>query len=821
MKSKSEERKCFATLSGYVRIYQRDATPERFNSSMSKIITSLLLLILISPFRGMSQTVHGIITDSETGEPLASATVLYEGTYRGTIANMEGEFSIDVDRLPAVLIVRYIGYKSERAVLDSTPSEPVSIALEPSVTEMDEIVVTDRDPGLSIMERVIARKQIWRSDLKTYEVDAFTRQVLRNDTEIVSITESGTRSFWDSEKGHREVQLQRRQTTNIGDDQNFAGVRFLPNFYDDNITIAGYNVVGITNPNALRYYDFRLLETLQIDGEPVYKIEVIPNRRLQPLFEGVAYVLGSEYALIEVDVKPNDVVNFPPPVQEFDLSYRQQFSNFGENFWLPVDMHIDGTIRISMIGLRFPSIRFSQTSNLSEYRVNVELPDSLYRENRLFSRAETDTTADFSQKLVPLTAEERVAYETIDSTNTLEKAFEPEGFLAGLLQDDDEDSSFSMGPGNLLPAGFSVSGRFNRVDGFNAGLKVNRTFNRLGLRSEVFGSYSFHADHFDYGLSLRQRISPEEYTPRIFLTGTFAEEIRPRSASSIFTGTMNSFQSLMGGADYFDYYKTTALTGGIELRSILPRTDLRVTFENRDDRSVEMSEDAVYDFSIFGLHRSRPGNPAIWDGTINSLKFELDLNRPRYDFGVSGSRSLRLSVERSSSEIGSDFDFTRLNVEAKWNMDTFFSRRVFANTLALQFTGGYSFGDLPPQNLAILDGTMGRFSPFGVLKTKNGRPYDGSRYWMLTGEYNFRTIPFELIGLRPLADRGWGIILFGGVGYADSPDDIYSFIPASTNGVHSEAGLSLNSIFGIFRIDLAKRIDAPGSFIGISLPRYF
>lgn len=783
--------------------------------------TVLLLLILILPLKGLSQSVYGIITDSATGEPLPSATILYEGTYRGTIANLEGEFSIDVDQFPATLIVRYIGYKSERAELDGHRDEPVRIALEPSVTEMDEIIVTDRDPGLSIMERVIQRKQIWRSELKTYEVDAFTRQVLRNDRDIVSITESGTRSFWDSEQGHREVQLFRRQTTNIGDDQNFAGVRFLPNFYDDNITIAGFNVVGITNPNALRYYDFRLLETLQIDGEPVYKIEVIPNRRLQPLFEGVAYVLGSEYALLEVDVKPNDVVDFPPPVQEFDLSYRQQFSNFGENFWLPVDMHIDGTIRISMIGLRFPSIRFSQTSNLSEYRVNVELPDSLYQENRLFSRVETDTTTDFSQKLVPLTAEERVAYDTIDSTNTLEKAFEPEGFLAGLLQDDDEDSSFTMGPGSLLPSGFSATGRFNRVDGFNAGIKVNRRLKRIGFGAEIFGSYSFHADHFDYGLSLRQRISPEEFSPRIFLSGTFAEEIRPRSGSSIFTGTMNSFQSLMGGADYFDYFKTTALTGGIEFRGLLPRTDFRIIFINRDDRSVELSEESVYDFSIFGLHRSRPENPGIWDGILNSLNFQIDLNRPRYDFGISGSRSLHLSVERSLAEFGSDFEFTKLNVEAKWNTDTFFSRRVFANTLVLQFTGGYSFGDLPPQNLAILDGTMGRFSPFGVLKTKNSRPYEGSQYWMLTGEHNFRTIPFEWVGLRSLADRGWGIILFGGVGYADSPNDIYSFIPASTNGVHSEAGLSLNSILGVFRIDLAKRIDAPGSFIGISLPRYF
>ena len=56
--------------------------------------------------------------------------------------------------------------------------------------------------------------------------------------------------------------------------KTFAGVRFLPNFYDDNITVAGYEMVGVTHPDALSYYDFKLIETTQIDGDPVYVIDV-------------------------------------------------------------------------------------------------------------------------------------------------------------------------------------------------------------------------------------------------------------------------------------------------------------------------------------------------------------------------------------------------------------------------------------------------------------------------------------------------------------------------------------------------------------------
>ncbi|MEX0770253.1 MAG: hypothetical protein WD035_05945 [Balneolaceae bacterium] len=106
------------------------------------------------------------------------------------------------------------------------------------------------------------------------------------------------------------------------------------------------------------------------------------------------------------------------------------------------------------------------------------------------------------------------------------------------------------------------------------------------------------------------------------------------------------------------------------------------------------------------------------------------------------------------------------------------------------------------------------------MKTRHSRPYEGSHYWLATAEHNFRTIPFELLGLSPLVDKGWGIILFGGAGYTDARGG-YPAGLMLTDGIHSEIGVSLNSIFGILRIDVAKRLDSPGTYIGVSVPRYF
>lgn len=785
------------------------------------LLSIFLITLSVQPLP--AQTIRGIITDGETGEPLPSATVLYEGTFRGTIANLEGEFTLEIDQFPATLLIRYIGYESERVELTRQPADTLNVRLNPSVTELGEIVVTDEDPGLSIIERVIARKELWRADLNTYEVDAYTRQVLKNDTSIVSITESGTRSFWDREQGHREVQLYRRQTTNIGADQNFAGVRFLPNFYDDNITVAGYEMVGITHPDALRYYDFRLAETTQIDGDPVYVITVIPARSLQPLFTGTAYVHGGDYALLEVDLKPNSVVSFPPPVKEFNLSYSQQYSNFNGNIWLPVDMRINGTVRIEMVGLRFPAINFSQTSRLSEYKVNVDLPDSLYNQEDILTRVDADSVSDFSQQMVPLTTEEEIAYESIDSTNTLEKAFEPEGFLSGLVTDDDDDQSVAMGLGSILPSGIQVKGRFNRVDGFNAGLGYRNVFNEAGLDVSVYSSYSFHADFLNYGAGIRQRVPVTDGRTRIYVLGIYDNHITTMHTGSIYSSFMNGFQAVLGGVDYFDYFSQERYSAGIEVRRLLPLTDVSLSFASGSDKSIQTSENTVYDYSLFGWHDRRRPNMAAYKGQVNSMQLTIDLNRQGSTFGVSGSRQLRVSAERSASLLGSDVTFTKLSMDANWNMETFFGRRVFANTLDLKLSAGVLIGDYVPQKLGVVDGSLSGFTPFGTLKTQRNRPYAGSEYWTVSAEHNFRTIPFELIGLRALSDRGWGVIVFGAAGYAgsDKNNSPFTLTNLTTDSVHSEGGISLNSIFGILRIDFAKRLDAPGTFIGISVPRYF
>src|SRR6056297_1227442 len=280
---------------------------------MIRILAVLSVFIFATATPGQAQkTISGTVYDAENGETLPSANISIEGTYRGTISNRSGAYTLSIpdSLLPATVTVRYIGFESEQRVIDASSSNRQDFRLQPSVTEMEAITVTDEDPAIRIMREVIERKQQWRKKLETYKAEAYTRQTLSNDTSIVMITESVSTAFWDKEKGHREVLKSRKQTANMQATDNFAGVSYLPNFYDDNVEIAGFDVVGVTHPEALKFYDFKLLERTTLDEQTVYKIQVTPGRKLQPLFRGTIYVLDGAYALLEVSLKPNDVVDF-------------------------------------------------------------------------------------------------------------------------------------------------------------------------------------------------------------------------------------------------------------------------------------------------------------------------------------------------------------------------------------------------------------------------------------------------------------------------------------------------------------------------------
>jgi len=108
-----------------------------FNKEL--IATILFLLVALS---ASAQTVlQGTVFDNRTREPLIGATVVIDGTTKGTLTDYDGKFSLSITtELPANINVAMVGYQSSTVVVYDE-SEPVEIFLNEDLRKLSEVVV--------------------------------------------------------------------------------------------------------------------------------------------------------------------------------------------------------------------------------------------------------------------------------------------------------------------------------------------------------------------------------------------------------------------------------------------------------------------------------------------------------------------------------------------------------------------------------------------------------------------------------------------------------------------------------------------------------
>lgn len=84
-------------------------------------------------------TVTGTVTSKEDGEPLIGATVLVQGTSKGTATDFDGNYVLSDVPSNAILVFNYIGYQQSTVPVNG--QNVINIELSESATSLDELVV--------------------------------------------------------------------------------------------------------------------------------------------------------------------------------------------------------------------------------------------------------------------------------------------------------------------------------------------------------------------------------------------------------------------------------------------------------------------------------------------------------------------------------------------------------------------------------------------------------------------------------------------------------------------------------------------------------
>lgn len=85
--------------------------------------------------------VAGVVVD-EAGEPLPGASVVVKGTSHGAAADVDGRFRIKITAPKPVLVVNYVGMKSEEVRPSAQNMNNLRIVMHPLSEELSEVVVT-------------------------------------------------------------------------------------------------------------------------------------------------------------------------------------------------------------------------------------------------------------------------------------------------------------------------------------------------------------------------------------------------------------------------------------------------------------------------------------------------------------------------------------------------------------------------------------------------------------------------------------------------------------------------------------------------------
>ena len=113
---------------------------------MNKLrIILISLFAVVSTLSAQGGQLVGLVTSSESGEGLAGANVILEGTSYGTAANIEGEYSIgNIPGGTYVVTVTYVGYANESQEIEITAGQEsrADFALKTSAINLDQVVVT-------------------------------------------------------------------------------------------------------------------------------------------------------------------------------------------------------------------------------------------------------------------------------------------------------------------------------------------------------------------------------------------------------------------------------------------------------------------------------------------------------------------------------------------------------------------------------------------------------------------------------------------------------------------------------------------------------
>jgi len=491
----------------------------------STLLFTIILLFSCSAFAQVS--LSGRVTDVQN-KAIPFASVYIKNTTKGTSANSEGEYILQLK--PGIYEVQYkaVGFRQESRKIDLSSTQTVNVVLQTETYQLKDVTVKadGEDPAYAVIRKTIKRRKEHLNEVSAYTCEVYIKGLQKllaapkkfmgfdiqkaarengldsNRRGIVYLSESESKlSFEKPDNVHEEMISSKVSGSNRAFSYNRAS-DIKVNFYENNQNWGGISNRPVISPiadNALFYYKYKYIGFSTENGETIDKIKVIPRRSYDACLQGYIYIIEDDWRLYGLDlfITKQQNINFVDT-----LRVNEQFIPVNPKVWMPASVKFEftGGIFGFKLGGYFISVfkdydlapTFAKKEFAEVLRItpDVNKKDSAYWENERPIPLTEEEKTDYQKKAV--LAKKRESKPYLDSLDRVNNKFKPLGWLLGGYRHYNRyDHEFY----NLDPLLTSI--RFNTVQGFslNAGFNYRK---RIDSTERRFFSLSARAG---YGFS--------------------------------------------------------------------------------------------------------------------------------------------------------------------------------------------------------------------------------------------------------------------------------------------------------------------------------
>jgi hypothetical protein len=475
-----------------------------------KFTLSLAFFILITcTLCAQDITLSGKITDDK-GSAVPFATVYIKNTTKGTSANSEGEYNINVKKGQYQVQYKAIGYRQESRTVNLNTSQTINVTLKNEDYQLKEVVIRagGEDPAYAIIRRAIKKRKTYLNEIDAYTCEVYIKGLQKllaapkkflgfdvqkatreagldsNRTGIVYLSESQSKlSFMRPGNIHEELISSKVSGSNRAFSYNRAS-DLRVNFYENLQDWEGLSNRPLISPiadNALFYYRYKYAGTSIENGETINKIQVIPRRDHDPCFSGYIYIIDDSWRLqglgLYITKKAN--INFVDT-----LRVNEEFFPVNGKVWMPASIKFDFTG--GLFGFRIGGYFISL---YKDYDINPKLDKKQFAEVLRITKGvnKKDSAYWEQQRPIPLTLEEITDYK---KKAVLAAKRESKPYLDSL---DRENNKIS--PLKLLTDGYHHRNRYNH-EYYNFNSIIGSVFYNTvqGLALDYGGSFTKQVD---------------------------------------------------------------------------------------------------------------------------------------------------------------------------------------------------------------------------------------------------------------------------------------------------------------------------------------